>query len=239
MLSSRRAAEAALDIVAAAQTDDARRGAQVWLSELVWREFYAAILYHYPQVLTGPFRPEMAHMEWRKDEAGFDAWRQGVTGYPIVDAGMRQLVGSGWMHNRVRMITASFLVKDLLINWQLGEAHFMSHLVDGDPASNNGGWQWVAGTGTDAAPFFRVFNPVSQGRKFDPDGEYVRKWVPELRRLPRKHIHAPWEAPDEMLRAAETSLGRDYPLPIVDHAVARHRALNAHKQARSGALDKA
>jgi len=194
----------------------ARELARKWVDELVWREFYATLLAAHPRVLRGSFRSEFDAFAWNDDERGFSAWQQGRTGYPIVDAGMRQLLETGWMHNRVRMITASFLVKDLLCDWRRGERHFFARLVDGDPASNNGGWQWTAGTGTDAQPFFRIFNPTAQGERFDPEGDYVRHWVPELGRLPGAAAHRPWDAP---LAAP------DYPPPIVDHAARRALAL--------------
>ena len=163
----------------------------------------------------------------------FAAWCEGRTGVPVVDAAMRQLVQTGWMHNRARMITASFLVKDLLIDWRWGERFFMQHLLDADPASNNGGWQWTAGVGTDAAPYFRVFNPVLQGEKFDPEGAYVRRWVPELARVPQKYLHAPWTMPADVQQAVHTIVGRDYPAPIVDHAQARERTLLAYRWNRT------
>ena len=156
------------------------------------------------------------------------AWKAGMTGYPVVDAGMRQLAATGWMHNRSRMITASFLVKHLLINWQEGERWFMEMLVDGDPAANNGGWQWVAGTGTDAAPYFRIFNPILQGKKFDPQGNYLRQWVPELSNIPQKFIHTPWEMTYSDQQACGVTIGKDYPNPIVDHVFARQRVLAAY-----------
>ena len=168
-------------------------GAEVWLNELIWREFYIQILYHFPYVSKRPFNPSLTKIQWRNRQAEFEAWKEGRTGIPIVDAGMRQLKEIGWMHNRARMIVASFLIKDLLIDWRWGEAWFMENLLDGDIAANNGGWQWTAGTGTDAAPYFRIFNPVLQSRKFDPYGDYIRKWVPELREVDTADIHAPWE----------------------------------------------
>ncbi|MEP6894737.1 MAG: FAD-binding domain-containing protein, partial [Chloroflexota bacterium] len=169
-------------------------GAEVWLNELIWREFYIQILYHFPYVAKTAFNPALANIPWRNNETEFEAWKQGKTGVPIVDAAMRQLKEIGWMHNRARMIVASYLVKDLLIDWRWGEAWFMQNLLDGDPAANNGGWQWTAGTGTDAAPYFRIFNPVLQSAKFDPHGDYIRKWVHELRGVvDAKDIHTPWE----------------------------------------------
>ena len=157
------------------------------------------------------------------------------TGYPVVDAAMRQLLHTGWMHNRGRMIVASFLVKDLLINWQAGEQFFMQHLVDGDPAANNGGWQWTAGVGTDAAPYFRIFNPILQSKKFDPQGAYIRRWVPELAQVPEKFIHEPWLMPREVQQTSQCQMGQDYPLPIVDHKQARQRTLDAYAQAKNTA----
>jgi deoxyribodipyrimidine photo-lyase len=173
MLSVRQAAWAVREADAIARDATARQGTETWLSELIWREFYSAILYHFPYVRRTAFRPELRSIPWRDDAAGFDAWAEGRTGFPVVDAAMHQLNATGWMHNRARMITASFLTKDLLIDWRQGERYFMQHLLDGDPAANNGGWQWTAGTGTDAAPYFRVFSPVIQGKKFDPHGVYV------------------------------------------------------------------
>ncbi len=207
-------------------------GRRIFVSELAWREFYVHVLWHFPHVVRSAFRPAYDAVPWLDDPAGLAAWREGRTGYPVVDAAMRQLAGSGWMHNRARMIAASFLAKDLLVDWRAGEAHFMRHLVDGDVASNNGGWQWTAGTGTDAAPYFRVFNPVSQGRKFDPAGAYVRRWVPELARVPDAYVHEPWTMPPDVQAAAGCVIGRDYPAPIVDHAAARERALAAYAVAK-------
>lgn len=199
-----------------------QQGAAKWLDELVWREFYSAILEEHPRVLRDSYRREYDALVWNDDPKGFEAWCEARTGYPIVDAGMRQLRATGWMHNRVRMIVASFLTKDLLIDWREGERFFFERLVDGDPASNNGGWQWAASTGTDAQPYFRIFNPVAQGRRWDPEGRYVRHWVPELREVPAPHVHAPWES----------GLPGDYPPPIVDHAERRELALERFSTAR-------
>ncbi len=232
MISPRQAAVAALEAMSSAPDEIAARGAETWLSELIWREFYMAILYHFPHVLEQAFRGDLRDIPWRNDPIDFAAWCEGRTGYPVVDAGMRQLVQTGWMHNRARMIAASFLVKDLLVDWRWGERFFMQHLIDGDPAANNGGWQWTAGVGTDAAPYFRVFNPGLQGAKFDPDGGYVRRWVPELARVPAKTIHEPWKSPPEVQRASGCAIGRDYPMPIVDHALSRERVLAAYARSR-------
>jgi deoxyribodipyrimidine photo-lyase len=204
-------------------------GARTWLNELIWRDFYHAILYHFPYVIHEAFQPKFRHIPWRNTPGDLQAWKDGLTGYPVVDAAMRQLKTTGWMHNRARMITASFLTKDLLINWQEGERWFMDQLVDGDPAANNGGWQWAAGTGTDAAPYFRIFNPVLQGKRFDPLGVYIRRWVPELRPVPDPYIHEPWKIPPLEQSALGFIIGRDYPLPIVDHSQARDRTLAAYR----------
>jgi deoxyribodipyrimidine photo-lyase len=232
MLSARQAVVSALSAMDAAPDERSRKGAETWLNELIWREFYMAILYYFPDVLEQSFRADLRGIEWENDEAAFAAWCEGRTGYPVVDAAMRQLVQTGWMHNRARMIVASFLVKDLLVDWRWGESFFMKHLVDGDPAANNGGWQWTAGTGTDAAPYFRIFNPILQGKKHDPEGAYVRRWLPELARVPDKYLHAPWEMPDDVQREADCMIGHDYPAPIVDHAWARERTLAAYARAR-------
>ncbi|MCC5795507.1 MAG: deoxyribodipyrimidine photo-lyase [Chromatiales bacterium] len=200
--------------------------------ELGWREFSAHLLYHWPELTTQPLRREFMEFPWREDADALAAWQRGATGYPLVDAGMRELWHTGWMHNRVRMVAASFLVKHLLLHWQHGEAWFRDTLVDADLANNVAGWQWVAGSGADAAPFFRIFNPVLQGQKFDPDGHYVRRWVPELARLPDRWLQEPWSAPAEVLAAAGVLLGRDYPAPLVEHPAARERALAAFETLR-------
>ncbi len=200
-------------------------GDEVYRRELAWREFYAAVLHHWPESAREYFQPQLAAMQYAwPGSTAFAAWQAGRTGCPIVDAGMRQLLGQGWMHNRVRMIVASFLVKDLHIEWQHGARHFMQHLVDADLASNQHGWQWTAGTGTDPAPYFRIFNPVAQGQKFDPDGDYVRRWVPELRGVTGKAVHEPWTLPDPPA---------GYPEPIVDHAVERQVSLDRYQSVRA------
>jgi deoxyribodipyrimidine photo-lyase len=209
-----------------------RKSVETFIKELAWREFYAGILFHHPRVLTQNFRSDFDSFPWRAGEEAdrlFAAWAAGRTGYPIVDAGMRQLLAEGWMHNRVRMVVASFLTKDLLLDWRQGEAFFRRHLADGDPASNSGGWQWAAGSGTDAQPFFRIFNPVLQGRKFDPDAAYVKKWIPELSNgsgavTCPADLHAPWTL---------ATPPPDYPAPVVDHAAARARALSAFATLKS------
>lgn len=202
---------------------DGQPGCETFLNELIWREFYLQILANFPHVMKGCFRPEYDALEWSANKKHFQAWCEGMTGYPIVDAAMRCLNDTGWMHNRLRMIVAMFLTKDLLINWQWGERYFMKKLVDGDMAANNGGWQWSAGTGTDAAPYFRIFNPVSQGERFDPEGSFVRAWVPELADLPGKSIHQPWEA-------GELFVSRKYPARIVRHEEQRPRCLEMYKK---------
>ncbi|MEL6961882.1 MAG: deoxyribodipyrimidine photo-lyase, partial [Pseudomonadota bacterium] len=204
------------------------RGGRSFLRELVWREFSYHLLVHWPTLPTKAFRPEFDNFPWEGDEQALMAWQRGQTGYPIVDAGMRELWQTGWMHNRVRMVTASFLIKHLMTPWQAGEAWFWDTLVDADLASNAASWQWVAGSGADAAPYFRIFNPMLQGKKFDPKGDYVRHYVPELAGLDAAHIHTPWEAPKEALAAAGIELGKTYPMPIVDHGKARQRALQAY-----------
>ncbi len=206
---------------------------QPFFRQVVWREFSHHLLYHWPTFPEKPFRQEFERFPWARDEEALCRWQRGLTGYPIVDAGMRELWATGWMHNRVRMIAASFLVKHLLVPWQDGAKWFWDTLVDADLANNSVNWQWVAGCGVDAAPFFRIFNPILQGRKFDPDGTYVRRWVPELTNLPNKYIHEPWAASEHILANSGISLGNIYPFPVVDHIDARNRALAMFKQIRS------
>ena len=221
MLSPRIAAARAME----RGSNEERDGASRWLDELLWREFYMDVVYRQPGVLHEEFNQRLRGIPWVNSTDDIEAWKAGRTGYSFVDAGMRQLLHTGWMHNRVRMVTASFLVKNLLCNWRIGEQWFMDQLLDGDPASNNGGWQWVAGTGTDAAPYFRVFNPVVQGRRFDPIGEYVRRWVPELAGVSGGGIHEPWEL------SAESRAG--YPPPVIDIAESRRRMASAFAETRS------
>jgi deoxyribodipyrimidine photo-lyase len=226
------AARTAAEVVGTA-TD----GRAAFVRQLAWRDWYAHLLWQYPQLARRALAPEMDTIVWRDDPEGFAAWQEGRTGYPIVDAGMRELAATGWMHNRVRMITASFLVKDLLIDWRAGEAHFRRLLVDWEVSQNVGNWQWVAGTGPDAAPYFRIFNPIAQGRKFDPAGDYVRRWVPELADVPAPAIHAPWEVGPLELAGSGVVLGETYPHPIVDHPAARERTLAVYGEAKARAAD--
>ena len=203
-----------------------------YLSEIGWREFSYHLLYHFPHTPYDPLREKYTHFPWKKEERLLTAWKKGETGYPIVDAGMRQLWTTGWMHNRVRMITASFLVKHLLQPWQEGVEWFWDTLVDADLANNTQGWQWVAGCGADAAPYFRIFNPISQGEKLDREGSYVRRWVPELKKMPAGYIHHPWKASGEILAQAGVVLGKTYPFPIIEHSEGRRQALAAYQRFR-------
>jgi deoxyribodipyrimidine photo-lyase len=204
-------------------------GVSTFLNQIIWREFYKQILANYPHVDGKSFRKELDAIPWKTNVGTFNSWRDGVTGYPIVDAAMRQLRKEGWMHNRGRMIVASFLTKDLHVDWRMGERHFMEWLADGDLALNNGGWQWCAGTGTDAQPWYRIFNPALQGQKFDPDGAYVKKYVPELSGVPARYVHAPSEMPESVARETGVRIGRDYPAPIVDHSEERRKALRRYR----------
>ncbi len=217
-----------------ANASSLNEGASTFLKELGWREFAHHILFHFPHVVERPLREKFLKFPWDNDQEKFRAWTKGKTGYPIVDAGMRELWSTGWMHNRVRMIVGSFLTKHLLISWERGARWFWETLVDADLASNTLGWQWISGCGPDAAPYFRIFNPVMQGENFDPAGEYVKRWVPELRSLPTKWIHHPWDAPADMLSTANIKLGETYSLPIVDHREARARALAAIEVVKGG-----
>lgn len=223
LLSLRQIRAAAADAYREAPDEPASESVGAWMDEIIWHEFYTHVLWNFPHVKTRNFNSKYDMVRWRHAPAEFAAWVNGRTGYPVVDAAMRQLAATGWMHNRARMIVASFLTKSLLIDWREGESYFMTMLLDGDLAANNGGWQWAAGTGTDAQPYFRIFNPVTQSEKFDPEGAYIRKWVPEIAHLPMETIYAPWNAPN---RPSE------YPMPIVEHSFARVRALDAFERAR-------
>ncbi|MEM8616023.1 MAG: deoxyribodipyrimidine photo-lyase [Pseudomonadota bacterium] len=214
------------DRIASGEAD--HDSAMVFLSEICWRDFAYVLLFHNPEIARENFKRDFDLLPWRTDEEALRAWQRGQTGYPIVDAGMRQLYETGWMHNRVRMIVASFLTKHLLIHWREGEDWFWGCLVDADPASNGASWQWTAGSGADAAPYFRVFNPITQGEKFDESGDYVRRWCPELKDLPRKYLYQPWEADAVTLHKAGVKLGETYPEPIVSHKEGRQRALDAY-----------
>jgi len=233
-LSPRRAWHSLKEAMANQPSKTFRQAGEGYLRQLVWREFAYHLLFHFPHTAASPLKEKFERFPWRDDPRALRAWQQGKTGYPIIDAGMRQLWTTGWMHNRVRMLVGSFLVKDLLIPWQHGAKWFWDTLVDADLANNTLGWQWVAGCGADAAPFFRIFNPVSQGERFDPNGDYVRQWVPELARLPERWIHQPWKAPQTILHEAGVKLGRSYPAPIVDHDAARKRALELFREMGEG-----
>jgi deoxyribodipyrimidine photo-lyase len=217
---------AAID-AAVAHHPELERGAEKYLSEIGWREFSANLLFHWPLLPEANWKDRFDRFEWRDDEEGYCAWTRGETGYPAVDAAMRELWATGYMHNRARMIAASFLIKHLLIDWRRGEDWFWDTLVDADLANNAASWQWVAGSGADASPYFRIFNPVTQGERYDNDGAYVRRWVPELAQLPDAVLHRPWEADTSVLKRAGVALGKNYPKPIVDHGLARQRALTA------------
>jgi deoxyribodipyrimidine photo-lyase len=223
-----------VSIRAAARLALSRRGAgaATWLDEIAWRDFFFQVLWHHPRVEHEAFRHEYARLAWPGGEELFAAWCEGRTGYPVVDAGMRELVATGFMHNRVRMVVASFLAKDLLLDWRRGERFFARHLLDYDLAANNGNWQWAASTGCDAQPYFRIFNPVAQSERFDAQGAYIRRHVPELARVPVRHVHAPWRMTAAEQREARCEIGRDYPAPVVDHAAQREKALALYRRSR-------
>ena len=229
-ISPQRVWQAVTRKIESSRNSQERKSLEAYLRQIGWREFARHLLYHFPHTEREPLYEAYKKFPWSRKQDVLPAWQKGLTGYPIVDAGMRELWHTGWMHNRVRMITASFLTKDLLIHWEKGAAWFWDTLVDADLGNNSLGWQWVAGCGADASPFFRVFNPVTQGRKFDPEGLYIRKWIPELAGLPTRWIHEPWEAPPLLLVEAQVHLGETYPYPIVDHAEARNRALQSYRQ---------
>ncbi len=222
------------ELVREAVAQSGSPGADTWLSELIWRDFYFMILDRFPQVAERAFKPEYDAITWDDWPEGLAAWQQGRTGYPLVDAAMRQLLHSGWMHNRLRMVVASFLCKDLGIDWRHGEAWFARQLNDFDLAANNGGWQWAASSGCDAQPWFRIFNPVTQSEKFDAEGRFIRRYVPELARVPDKYLHAPWQLARRDQEALGVIIGRDYPAPIIDHAVAREKTLARYAVVKKG-----
>jgi deoxyribodipyrimidine photo-lyase len=221
--------------VSARETEERARakggaGADAFVRQLAWRDFYAHVLLHHPRNARHAHKPQFDALGWADDGESLDAWREGRTGFPVVDAGMRQLLAQGWMHNRARLITASFLTKDLHIDWREGERHFMRHLLCGDEAQNNGNWQWITSIGVDPAPYFRrMYNPMTQQMRHDPDGRYVRRWCPELAQVPLEHLAAPWEMSDAEQEAAGCVIGRDYPAPIVDHKAERERAMERYR----------
>ncbi|MTH52591.1 deoxyribodipyrimidine photo-lyase [Bacillus mangrovi] len=215
---------------AVAQAEGSEDSKEAYIRELAFRDFYQMIFAHFPETSDQEFLEQYRSLEWNSSKEDFKAWKDGATGYPIVDAGMRQLNAEGWMHNRLRMITASFLSKDLLIDWRMGERFFASKLVDYDPGSNIGGWQWAASVGTDAVPYFRVFNPVTQSKRFDKKGDYIRKYVPELKDVPDQYIHEPWKMNEDEQKEASCIVGNDYPLPMIDHQEQRKKAISLFKE---------
>ncbi|MEP7154755.1 MAG: deoxyribodipyrimidine photo-lyase [Betaproteobacteria bacterium] len=227
-------------LASAAYAETLRRknlGAEAWLTELVWREFYFHVLYNFPRVVDSTFHPAFNAIQWENDEGKFAAWCEARTGFPIIDAAMRQLNQTGYMHNRLRMVVGSFLTKDLLIDYRWGESYFAEKLNDFDMAANNGGWQWAASTGCDPQPYFRVFNPVKQSLQYDPDARFIRRYVPELAAVPDKYIHSPWLMPPQEELACGVKIGRDYPAPLVDHALQRLKAMAIYRAARGGGAD--
>ena len=232
-LSVRQAARLARETIAA--DAKGRAGAETWLSELIWRDFYFQILWHHPRVVERAFRPEYDTIQWVDDPTLFAAWCEGRTGYPLVDAAMAQLNRTGYMHNRLRMVVASFLCKDLGLDWRWGERYFAEKLIDFDLSANNGGWQWASSSGCDAQPYFRIFNPVTQSQRFDPEGRFIRRYLPQLTNLRDKDLHAPWLAPAMVLTAAGIRLGHDYPRPVVDHDQARKETLARYAVVKSRA----
>jgi deoxyribodipyrimidine photo-lyase len=234
MISPRTCYWQAHDLLKTTHDPEARAGIEHWISEVVWREFNYAIMISYPHVVRKNFRPMYDSVRWGNNMAWLEAWQRGQTGYPVVDAAIQQLLQTGWMHNRARMIVASFLCKDLLIDWRYGERFFMQHLLDGDVANNVGGWQWTAGTGTDAAPYFRIFNPLAQSEKFDAAGVFIRRWLPALKDVPNAYIHAPHTMPLTAQQAANCIIGADYPAPIVQHDVQREQALKMYAASKDG-----
>lgn len=234
VVSPRRCYRAALDAREQASKAAERQGCDTWITELAWRDYFYQIVWNFPYVAHESFQPKFRKLDWENDHKLFKAWCEGRTGYPFVDAGMRQLNSIHWMHNRARMITAGFLCKDLRLDWRLGERYFWQQLVDYDQPANNGNWQWGASTGADAQPYFQIFNPTSQGKKFDPAGEYVRRWVPELAKVPNKYIHSPEKMPEAMQKELGLIIGKDYPLPIINHAEAQERTMQAYRAASRG-----
>jgi deoxyribodipyrimidine photo-lyase len=232
LISVREAHCAANQALELANNPQEKESCQIWINELIWRDFFYQIMTNHPQVLKPAFNPVYRQIHWNKDKRDLQAWQSGQTGYPIIDAAMRQLNNTGWMHNRARMLVSSFLVKDLNINWQEGEDYFSKNLLDYDPASNNGNWQWAAGTGTDSVPYFRIFNPTLQSRKFDPVGVYIRRWLPELNELPNQFIHTPWQMTVELQNQSHCKIGRVYPAPIVDHQKAKTRTLALYRSVK-------
>jgi deoxyribodipyrimidine photo-lyase len=231
-ISAREVYSATNHVLEMTKNQQEKESIQIWINELIWRDFFYQIMATHPQVLKTAFNPVYRQIHWNEDKSDLLSWQSGQTGYPIIDAAMRQLNKTGWMHNRARMLVSSFLVKDLNINWQKGEDYFRKNLLDYDPASNNGNWQWAAGTGTDSVPYFRIFNPTLQSRKFDPLGTYIRCWLPELNQVPNQFIHTPWQMAFELQNQFHCSIGKDYPAPIIDHQKAKTRTLDLYRSAK-------